>query len=105
MSQCITIVRFDTEKRTKVDAIAAGKKSAPTYRELATKGLIRKDFLNGDSGGGGVYLWESREAAQDWFTQERIAWLAERFGVRPTILYYDTYVTVDNKAGEIRVTE
>ena len=39
-----------------------GKVSAPTF--LGKKGLIRKYYLNGDEGGGGVYLWESKEAAE-----------------------------------------
>ena len=40
---------------------AGGTSTAPTYRGLAEKGLIRKDYLNGDTGTGGVYLWESRD--------------------------------------------
>ena len=37
--------------------------TAPIYRGLAAKGLIRKDYLNGDAGAVGVYLWESRALA------------------------------------------
>ena len=29
--------------------------------------------------------------------------MEKRFGVRPTLTYYDHYVTVDNMAGEVRV--
>jgi hypothetical protein len=77
--------------------------TAPTYRGLAKKGLIRKDYLNGENGTGGVYLWDSRESAEAWFTEERIADLTERFGVRPRLTWYDTHVTVDNLKDEIRV--
>ena len=53
--------------------------------------------------GGGVYLWESRAAAEAWFNDEWWGWIEERFGARPTLTYFDHYVTVDNAAGEIRV--
>jgi len=64
MAQCIVIVQFDLPKRTEEQAIKGGVSTAPTYRNLAAKGLIRKDYLNGEAGTGGVYLWESREAAE-----------------------------------------
>jgi hypothetical protein len=103
MSHCIVIVQFDLPKRTGEQAVKSGTSSAPTYRNLATKGLIRKDYINGDAGTGGVYLWEDRAAAEAWFTDVRIAELTERFGVRPRLTWYDTHVTVDNLAHETRV--
>jgi hypothetical protein len=103
MANCIVIVQFDLPKRTQEQAITGGTSSAPIYRGLAEKGLIRKDYLNGEVGTGGVYLWESREAAEDWFTEARIAELTERFGARPRLTWYDTHVTVDNVRGETRV--
>jgi hypothetical protein len=103
MANCIVIVQFDLPKRTQEQAITGGTDSAPIYRGLAEKGLIRKDYLNGEVGTGGVYLWESREAAEEWFTEGRIAELTERFGARPRLTWYDTHVTVDNVRGETRV--
>ena len=103
MANCIVVVQFDLPKRSEEQAIKGGTASAPTYRNLGTKGLIRKDYLNGDAGGGGVYLWESRAAAEAWFTEAKVAELTERFGARPKLTWYDTYVTVDNLAGETRV--
>ncbi|MCA8926866.1 MAG: monooxygenase [Alphaproteobacteria bacterium] len=103
MSQCIVIVQFDLPKRTPEQAVASGTASAPTYRGLAAKGLIRKDYLNGETGAGGVYLWESRAAAEAWYTDKLLASLTERFGVKPRLTWYDTHVTVDNLKGETRV--
>ncbi len=103
MSHCIVIVQFDLPKRSHEQAIASGTASAPTYRALAPKGLIRKDYLNGDAGGGGVYLWESRAAAEAWYTDELLVNLTKRFGVKPRLTWYDTHVTVDNLKGETRV--
>lgn len=103
MASCIVVVQFDLPKRTEEQAIKGGSSTAPIYRGLATKGLIRKDYLNGESGTGGVYLWDSRASAEAWFTEERVAELTERFGVRPRLTWYDTHVTVDNLADETRV--
>ena len=103
MGNCIVIVQFDLPKRTEEQAIKGGMSSAPIYRGLATKGLMRKDYLNGEAGTGGVYLWDNRKSAEAWFTEERIAELTKRFGARPRLTWYDTHVTVDNLKGEIRV--
>ena len=88
-------------KPEKAAAVARGLDSAPLYRDV--KGLIRKDYLNGEDGGGGVYLFESRETAEAWFNDEWWGWIEERFGAKPTLTFYDHYVTVDNAAGEVRV--
>ena len=103
MGQCIVVVQFDLPKRTEEQAIKGATSTAPIYRDLGQRGLIRKDYLNGDAGTGGVYLWESRVAAQAWFTEERMADLTKRFGARPRLTWYDTHVTVDNAQGETRV--
>jgi hypothetical protein len=103
MPNCIVVVQFDLPKRTEEMAVKGGTSTAPTYRDLARKGLIRKDYLNGENGTGGVYLWDSRESAQAWFTEAKVAELTGRFGVRPRLTWYDTHVTVDNLKGETRV--
>ena len=103
MANCIVVVQFDLPKRSEEQAIKGGTGSAPTYRDLGRKGLIRKDYLNGEAGTGGVYLWESRAAAEAWFTAERMEELTKRFGARPRLTWYDTHVTVDNVKNETRV--
>jgi hypothetical protein len=103
MANCIVVVQFDLPKRTEEQAVKGGTSSAPIYRGLAKKGLIRKDYLNGESGTGGVYFWDSRESAEAWFTEERVAELTQRFGARPRLTWYDTHVTVDNLKDETRV--
>ncbi len=47
MANCIVVVQFDLPKRTEEQAVKGGSSTAPTYRALRTKGLIRKDYLNG----------------------------------------------------------
>ncbi len=97
----IAIVQVPVAKRSKEAAIAAGKKSAPNFR--AVKGLIRKYYLNGDAGGGGVYLWESREAAEAWYNDDWWIRMEKGFGARPVLTYYDNHVIVDNVADELRI--
>lgn len=96
----IAVVQIPMAPRTREAAIAAQSKSAPTFRELGARGLLRKDFLNGETGGGGIYYWTSREAAEAWYTPEWRAKARQSFGAEPVITYYDTYVTVDNVKGE-----
>ena len=103
MGNCIVVVQFDLPKRTEEQAIKGGTGTAPIYRDLGRNGLIRKDYLNGETGTGGVYLWESRQAAEAWYTEALMADLTQRFGVRPRLTWYDTHVTVDNLKNETRV--
>lgn len=101
----IAVVQIPMARRSRGDAIEAQTRSAPTFRALADKGLLRKDYLNGDAGGGGVYYWTSREAAEAWYTPAWRAKAKETFGAEPVITYYDTYVTVDNVKGETIVRD
>ncbi len=101
----IAVVQIPMPQRPREAAIAAQTKSAPTFRALGEKGLLRKDFLNGEAGGGGVYYWTSREEAEAWFSPAWRAEAKERFGAAPVITYYDSYVTVDNIKGETIVRD
>ena len=103
MANCIVGVQFQLPKRPEEQAKAGGLSTAPTYRGLAGKGLISKHYLNGDAGTGGVYFWESREAAEAWFTADRVAQLTEKFGAEPKLTWYDNHVVVDNLKGETRL--
>lgn len=82
-------------------AAEAYQASAPNYRNL--KGLVRKYYLYDDERkiGGGVYLWESRAAAEAVYNADWKASIKERFGEVPTITYFDTPVIVDNVTGAI----
>jgi hypothetical protein len=101
----IAVVQIPMPKREKAAAIDAQTKSAPTYRALAVKGLLRKDYLNGDAGGGGIYYWTSREAAEAWYSPEWKNKAEETFGAEPVVTYYESYVTVDNVKGETLVRD
>lgn len=99
----IAIVQIPGLERSPEDAIASARISAPLY--VGLPGLKVKYFLNGATGGGGVYLWEDRASAEAWYTDAWADKLEARFGARPSVTYYDNYVVLDNDAGELRVSD
>src|SRR6202008_1671965 len=90
------VVRFRLpEGITRDDAKAMFEKSAPNYRGVP--GLIRKYYLYGDDRtGGGVYLWDSRQAAERFYSEAWRSTIAQRYGTQPEISFYDTAVIVEN---------
>jgi hypothetical protein len=58
----------------------------------------------GDDGtGGGVYLWQSREAAGALYDGAWRAMIRERYGADPSVRYFATPVIVDNVIGDIQI--
>jgi hypothetical protein len=93
------IVRFPLPAAVTADQYRAMcRHAAPDFRTPG--GLLSKQFLLTEDGrgGGGVYLWESREAAEAFYTAGFRALIRERFGVEPQITYFETPVVVDNRA-------
>ncbi len=73
--------------------------TAPRY--AAIPGLIRKQYLFADGRGGGVYLWESRAAAEAAYGPAWRQLAIDKYGAEPSVQYFDTPVIVDNAAGSI----
>ncbi|MFV0296069.1 MAG: monooxygenase [Hyphomicrobiaceae bacterium] len=91
------IVRFKLPATVKLDdARKLFQGSAPKYEGLA--GLVRKYYLFDEAShtGGGVYLWESRAAAEKVYSAEWRKMITERYGAEPDILYFESPVIVDN---------
>lgn len=99
----IAIVQIPMSKRSRDEAVASATKTAPTYSALKAKGLIRKYYLNGEAGGGGVYIWQSEAAARAWYTPEWEKRVEAAFGCKPTVTYYDNHVVVDNETEAVVV--
>ena len=67
-------------------------------------GLIRKQFLFSDRGvGGGVYLWETRKAAEACYRGPWLDNFRNMFGVEPDIAWFESPVAVDNVSHEINI--
>ena len=101
MPNCIVVVQFDLPKRSEELAVKGGTSTAPTYRGLAKKGLIRKDYLNGENGTGGVYLWESRADADAFYTGPWLEGIRERYGMDPQIKFFHTACVTDNAVDRV----
>ena len=96
------IVRIKLPSSIKRDQLAkAYEATVPKYQ--AVPGLIRKYYLLSEDGttGGGVYLFESREAADKLYDDAFRAAIKERFGAEPEIQYFETPVIVDNELGSV----
>jgi hypothetical protein len=52
---------------------------------------------------GGIYLWESRAAADRVYTPEWKAFVEGKYGAPPSIEYLHAPVMVDNREGTISV--
>jgi hypothetical protein len=86
---------------TVAEAAAAFKSTAPMY--LGKPGLVRKHYYITEAGdrAGGIYLWESKAAAEACYTREWKAMVTEKYGTPPDIVYAEVPVSVDNLAKAI----
>jgi predicted RNase H-like nuclease len=95
-----TLVQFALPSPiTLAEATRRFESSAPKYQNLA--GLIRKYYIRSEDGriAGGIYLWESRQAAERVFSGEWRERVVKLYGAQPAITWFDTPVVVDNLAG------
>ena len=86
---------------TRNDVMAAFRASVEQLRGYP--GLIRKHYLyNAEEGtAAGVYLWESRAAAEALYTPEWRRMITARYGSEPVIAWFDTPILLDNTTGEV----
>ncbi len=99
------IVRFPLAAGMTLEgAKALFEASAPRYRTV--QGLVRKYYLYSEDGqtGGGVYLFSSRKDAERLYDDAWMASIRERYGVEPSVEYFETPVIVDNDTGAVSVT-
>ena len=94
------IVQFSLPKTISLEEAArAFESTAPKYQGLP--GLVRKYYLRSEDGRrvGGVYLWETRKAAEVVYNDEWRTRVKQVYGSEPEISGFDTPVIVDNQAG------
>jgi hypothetical protein len=100
------LVQFDLPGPvTLAQARAMFLSTAPRYRE--TPGLARKYYVLSEDGrtAGGVYLWRTREDAQNLYTKDWEAFIQQKYGALPRVTYFETPVVVDNVSREITSDE
>ena len=92
----VAIVRFPIDPQLTADEVRAMfEASAPAYQNLP--GLRRKHYLRAEDGdtAGGVYLWESKAAAEAVYDEAWRTRLTEKYGAPPSVEYFESPVTVD----------
>lgn len=65
-------------------------------------GFSAKQFIcaRGGKVAGGVYQWESREAAERFYSGEWLAGIRARYGTEPKISYFETVALTDKATGK-----
>jgi hypothetical protein len=95
-----TLVQFQLPSPiTLAEATRRFESSAPKYRHIP--GLIRKYYIRSEDGrvAGGIYLWETRAAAERVYNGEWRERVEKLYGGKPSITWFDSPVIVDNLAG------
>ena len=74
----------------------------PIFYKQEREGLLRKNYIADIEKGfaGGVYTFSTIENAKEWFSEDRIKWITERYS-KPEIEYYESPVIVDNEKNKI----
>ena len=96
------IIEFNVpDGETRASIVQTIKASAHNYQGVA--GLIRKYYgVSADNDTlVGVYLWESREAADAFYSPDWYDKVKARWGEPKSWMTYDTPVVVDNLVEEI----
>jgi hypothetical protein len=75
--------------------------TTPKYEGLA--GLTRKYYVQSEDGkhAGGIYLWESKKHAEDWYNEQWITYMTEAWGEPPLLEYLDCPIVVDNELQKV----
>ena len=100
----VTIVTFQLPKLvTLAEITKTFQATAPKYQGIP--GLLRKNYWMSEDGrrAGGIYVWESRDAADRVYTPEWRTFVESKYGTPPSIEYLHSPVMVDNRDGTIRV--
>ena len=65
-------------------------------------GLLRKNYISDLENyvAGGIYTFATRQDANNWFDEDRINWITERYS-KPEIKFYENPVVVDNEKKKI----
>ncbi len=96
MSRMIAIVTYGLPEGTdREQAVQMFRDSIPRY--MGTEGLMRKNVLYRDGIGGGIYLWESKAAAEKAYSPEWVAYMTEKYHHPPKIEMYEMPITMDRE--------
>ena len=95
------IVLYELPSHISLAACAAHYRSiAPGFRDVP--GLIRKQFIYAEDGwAGGIYLWQTREDAEAFYSGPWLDGIRDRYGMDPQIRFFQTPCITDNAIGAV----
>jgi hypothetical protein len=100
--RCIALVRFPAPAGlTGAKLRAVLEDAVPRYQVIP--GLHRKYFIGNDTQGGGVYEWESQEAAHAFYNDAWFERLRVVYGAKPELQFFELHAIVDNDAHTARI--
>lgn len=90
------------QARSRNELVDAIEQSGPRY--LNVPGLVRKYFGIAADGSSivGIYLWDSRDAADAFYTPAWIDAVTQKWGAPPLRVDWDTPLVVESRTGELR---
>lgn len=98
MTQVVAVVVYGLPEGTdRATAVQMFRDSIPRY--MTTPGLLRKNVLYDEGLGGGVYLFESRQAADAAFSDEWKTYMTDKYDHPPQITFYESPITMDQQYG------
>lgn len=91
-------VLFPVSEGADIDALKK-KMLATAVKYEGLENLTRKYYVMSDDQKqvGGIYLWDSRKAAEDWYNDAWYSAMTEAWGERPFVEYQDCMIVVDNE--------
>lgn len=103
VSMVTVIVKYKTPKHYTREEISAILRLGAENIFKGMPHLYSKQFcFDVDSREGlSVYLWDSMESATAFFNDQFLDNFKQSMGATPSVEYFDTIVTVDNRAGDI----
>jgi hypothetical protein len=92
----IVIVRFKISPDV-TESTLEGKFIESSEMYKTTPGLIRKNYLSDlkNNIAGGVYCFDTIKNARNWFDDDRIEWLTQKYS-KPEISFYENPLVIDN---------
>ena len=97
----IVVVNFKIPPDLNYNSIKSKfEETAPMY--LDCKGLTKKNYIIDieNKVAGGIYYFDNIVNARNWFNEERLEYLSNRYS-KPNVLFYENPIIVDNLKGQI----
>ncbi|NOX70590.1 MAG: monooxygenase [Gammaproteobacteria bacterium] len=91
----VAVVQMQIAEPDHDEMVKLSLSSTPKFVAAKADGLLMKYYVSGSAGLGGIYIWNTREDAEAWYTPEWYEFMKEHYA-EATVTFYDSFVQVDN---------